>query len=402
VGDRDDPLVAFQPLAGIRVLDLTSSLAGPYCTQILSAFGADVVKVERPDGGDETRRWGPPFWGEDGVLFLSTNAGKRSLALDLTHPDGLEALLRLAARSDVVVQSLRPGTAERRGLGYGALRERNPKLVYCSISGYGRTGPLADRAGYDPLLQGETGIMSVTGEPDRAPVRVGVSLIDQGTGVWAALAIVAALYDGGGRELDLSLFETGVSLVPYHVLAYLATGETPGRHGTAFPLIVPYQSFAARDGEFMVATPNDRLFAALLRALDLDEDPRFVTNPERVAHRDEVVALLSARFAEEDVRTWLDRLAEAGVPAAPVNDVAQVAEHAQTRALGLLQPTPHPNAPDLVEVAPPLSVDGERVPHRSPPPRLGEHTAELLAEAGYSPGEVERLFGAGVVTGPAR
>ena len=390
--------MTFQPLAGIRVLDLTSSLAGPYCTEILSALGADVVKVERPDGGDETRRWSPPTWGEDGVLFLSANAGKRSLALDLTHPDGLAALLRLAGRSNVVIQSLRPGTAERRGLGYAALREHNPKLVYCSITGYGRAGPLAGRAGYDPLLQGETGIMSVTGEPGRPPVRVGVSLIDQGTGVWAALAIVAAVHEGRGRELDLSLYETGVSLVPYHLMAYLATGETPGRHGTAFPLIVPYEAFAARDGELMVAAPNDRLFAALLRALGLPPDERFATNPARVAHRDELVELLSRRFAEEDVDTWVERLDEAGVPVARVNDVGGVAEHEQTGALGLLQPLPHPSAPDLVEVALPLSADGERLRHRFPPPRLGA----VLAEAGYSEEEIERLFGAGVVAGPAR
>jgi crotonobetainyl-CoA:carnitine CoA-transferase CaiB-like acyl-CoA transferase len=393
--------VAFQPLAGIRVLDLSSSLAGPHCTQVLSALGADVVKVERRDGGDETRRWSPPSWGADGVLFLSANTGKRSLALDLTHPDGLAVLLRLAERSDVVVQSLRPGTAERRGLGYAALRERNPRLVYCSISGYGRTGPLAGRTGYDPLLQGETGIMSVTGEADGPPVRVGVSLIDQGTGLWAALAIVAALLEGRGRELDLSLFETGVGLVPYHVLAYLATGEIPGRHGTAFPLIVPYQAFDASDGQLLVATPNDRLYRALLGALGLPEDPRFATNPERVANREQVVAPLAARFAEETVETWLDRLAEAGVPAAPVNEVAQVAEHEQTRALGLLQPLPHPDAPDLVGVAPPVSVDGKRLEHRSPPPRLGEHTSEVLTELGYSPEAIERLYEDGVA-GPAR
>ena len=219
------------PLDGILVADFSRVLAGPLAAMLLGDLGADVVKVERPDGGDETRRWSPPTWGEDGVLFLSANAGKRSLAIDLTRAEGLEALLALAARAEVVVQSLRPGVAEQRGLGYAALRERNPRLVYCSISGYGHSGPLAERAGYDPLLQGETGIMSVTGEADGPAVRVGVSLIDQGTGVWAALAILAALHEGVGRELDLSLFETGVSLMPYHVMAYLATGRAHGRHG---------------------------------------------------------------------------------------------------------------------------------------------------------------------------
>jgi crotonobetainyl-CoA:carnitine CoA-transferase CaiB-like acyl-CoA transferase len=394
--------VPFEPLAGIRVLDLTSSLAGPYCTEILSALGADVVKVERPDEGDETRRWSPPTWGRDGLLFLAANAGKRSLALDLAVPEGRDVLLELASRSDVFVQSLRPGTAERRGLGYDALRRRNPGLVYCTIGAYGRTGPLAGQAGYDPLIQAATGIMSVTGEPDGRPVRVGVSVVDQATGLWAAVAILAALHEGRGRELDLSLYETGVGLVPYHLMAYLATGGVPGRHGTAFPLIAPYQAFAARDGELMVAAPNDRLFGALARLLGLPDDPRFATNPDRVAHRDELVALLSERFAGEDVETWLERLAEAGVPAAPVHDIAQVAGHEQTKALGLLQPLPHPDAPDLVEVAPPLSVDGERVLHRSPPPRLGEHTAEVLAEAGYSAEQIERLVQAGVVEGPAR
>ncbi len=392
----------FEPLAGIRVLDLTSSLAGPYCTEILSALGAGVVKVERPGEGDETRRWSGPAWDGDGPLFLAANAGKRSLALDLTAAEGLEALLELASRSDVFVQSLRGGTAERRGLGYDAVRKRNASIVYCTIGAYGRTGPLAGQAGYDPLIQAATGIMSVTGEPDGRPVRVGVSLVDQATGLWAAVAILAALREGRGRELDLSLYETAVGLVPYHVLAYLATGEAPARHGTAFPLIVPYQAFAARDGELMVAAPNDRLFAALTGVLELPDDPRFATNPDRVAHRDEVVGLLAERFAGEDVDTWLERLAAAGVPAAPVLDVGQVATAEQTEALGLLQHLHRPDAPDVVEVAPPLSVDGERVLHRSPPPGLGEHSAEVLAEAGYSPEQIERLVQAGVVEGPAR
>jgi len=394
--------VPFEPLAGIRVLDLTSSLAGPYCTEILSALGAEVVKVERPGEGDETRRWSGPDWEGDGPLFLAANAGKRSLALDFTAPEGLTALLELASRSDVFVQSLRAGTAERRGLGYPALRERNADIVYCTIGAYGRKGPLAGQAGYDPLIQAATGIMSVTGTADRPPVRVGVSLVDQATGLWAAVAILAALREGRGRELDLSLYETAVGLVPYHVIAYLATGEVAPRHGTAFPLIVPYQAFDARDGELMVAAPNDRLFATLARVLELPEDPRFATNPERVAHRDDLVALLAARFATEDVETWLERLAAAGVPAAPVLDVGQVATAEQTQSLGLLQRLPRPDAPDVVEVAPPLSVDGERVPHRLPPPALGEHSAEVLAEAGYSREQIARLVQAGVVEGPAR
>jgi len=394
--------VPFEPLAGIRVLDLTSSLAGPYCTEILSALGADVVKVERPGEGDETRRWSGRTWAGDGPLFLAANAGKRSLALDLTAPEGLEALLELAARSDVLVQSLRAGTAERRGLGYEDVRTRNAGIVYCSIGAYGRTGPLAGQAGYDPLIQAATGIMSVTGTADGPPVRVGVSPVDQATGLWAAVAILAALHEGRGRELDLSLYETAVGLVPYHVLAYLTTGDVPGRHGTAFPLIVPYQAFAARDGELMVAAPNDRLFAALAGVLELPDDPRFASNPDRVAHRDELVALLAERFAREDVDTCLERLAAAGVPAAPVLDVGQVADHEQTEAVGLLQHLPRPDGSDVVEVAPPLSVDGERVLHRLPPPRLGEHSVEVLAEAGYSPEQIERLVQTGVVEGPAR
>jgi crotonobetainyl-CoA:carnitine CoA-transferase CaiB-like acyl-CoA transferase len=387
-------LTGFHPLEGVRVLDLTSSLAGPYCTQILAALGADVVKIEHPGHGDEARAWGPAFAAGGSVMFFAANAGKRSLALDLSARAGREAVLRLAERSAVFLQSLRPGAAERHGLGPADLRARNDRLIYCSIGAFGRRGPLADQPGYDPLMQAAGGIMSVTGEPGGASVRVGTSLIDLGTAVWTALALLAALLEGGGRVLDLSLYETTLALLPYQLTNYLATGEIPGREGSAFPLIVPYQLFRTRDGGLMVLAGNDRLFRELCEVVGLPSlanDARFTTNPLRVANRGQLIPSLEQRFADERSAVWLERLREAGVPAAPVQDVAQVAENEQTQALEILQ-----ELAGFRTVGLPLSADGDRVGYGSPPPRLGEHSAEILAEAGYSDAEVTELAAAGV------
>jgi crotonobetainyl-CoA:carnitine CoA-transferase CaiB-like acyl-CoA transferase len=387
--------MAFEPLSGIRVLDLTSSLAGPTATEILGALGADVVKIEHPGRGDEARDWGPRFYEGGSVMFFAANAGKRSLGLDLKSPQGLEVLLRLASDADVVVQSLRPGTAERLGLGPEALRERNPGLVYATIGAFGRNGPLASEPGYDPLMQAAAGIMSVTGEAGGHPVRVGVSLIDIGTGVWAALAIVAALHEGQGRTVDLSLYETAISLAPYQLVDVLAGGAPPGRHGTAFPLIVPYQVFETSDGELMVVAANDRLYAKTCRALgapELVDDERFATNPLRVANRDELIPLLQARIATETTADLLARLRDAGVPASPVNDLAGVAQDAQLRATGILQ-----ELAGRELVSPPFSADGERIRYRSESPLLGQHSREILTEAGYAEAEIKALVDARVV-----
>jgi crotonobetainyl-CoA:carnitine CoA-transferase CaiB-like acyl-CoA transferase len=387
-------LTGFHPLEGVRVLDLTSSLAGPYCTQILAALGADVVKVEHPGRGDEARAWGPPFAGGGSVMFFAANAGKRSLALDLSTRAGREALLRLAERSAVFIQSLRPGAAERLGLGPADLCARNDRLIYCSIGAFGRHGPLAHHPGYDPLMQAAGGIISVTGEPGGARVRVGTSLIDLGTAVWTALAVLAALLEGGRRVLDLSLYETTLALLPYQLTNYLATGEIAGREGSAFALIAPYQAFRTRDGELMVVAGNDRLFRALCEVVGLPslaDDARFATNPLRVANRGQLIPSLERRFEVERSAVWLERLREAGVPAAPVQDVAQVAESEQTQALGILQ-----ELAGFRTIGLPLSADGDRVGYASPPPRLGEHSAEILDEVGYSRAEIAKLVAAGV------
>jgi crotonobetainyl-CoA:carnitine CoA-transferase CaiB-like acyl-CoA transferase len=384
--------MSFAPLAGVRVVDVTTSFAGPTCTQLLGALGADVVKIESP-AGDEARAWGPPFAGGLGTLFVAVNSGKRSLGLDLRR--GREVLLRLVDGADVVVQSLRPGLAAELGFGPDELCTRKPSLVYCTISSYGRVGPKSGLPGYDPLLQAAGGLISVTGEPGRDGVRIGVSLIDHATGMYAAFAILAALKEGGGHTLDVSLWETALSFVSYHLLGTLETGAVPTPQGTAFHAIAPYQVFPAADGGLMITAANDAIFRRLAEAIGLPElatDPRFTTNPDRVTNRPALVEALSARLREDMRAAWLEKLAAAHVPAAPLQDMGEVAADPQTEAVGILR-----QIGAFTTLGPAFSVDGERPEYASPPPALGAHSAEVLREAGYGEDEIRAMADDGII-----
>jgi crotonobetainyl-CoA:carnitine CoA-transferase CaiB-like acyl-CoA transferase len=384
--------MSFAPIAGVRVVDVTTSYAGPTCTQLLGALGADVIKVE-PPSGDEARAWGPPFSGGLGTLFVAVNSGKRSLALDLRR--GRDVMLRLIDGADVVVQSLRPGLAAELGFGPEEVRARRPELVYCSISSYGRAGPKRDLPGYDPLLQAAGGVISVTGEPGSVGVRVGVSLIDHATGMYAAFAILAALKEGGGHTLDVSLWETALSFVSYHLIGNLETGAVPTPQGTAFHAIAPYQVFPAADGGLMITAANDGIFRRLVHAIGLPElgaDPRFATNPDRVTNRAALAEAISARLREDTRAAWMEKLVAAHVPAAPVQDVGGVADDPQTDATGILR-----QLGAFTTLGPAFSVDGERPEYASPPPALGAHSAEILGDAGYSDEEISAMAGEGII-----
>ncbi|MBI2527970.1 MAG: CoA transferase [Candidatus Rokubacteria bacterium] len=386
------------PIEGLVVADLTQNVAGPFCTQILGDMGAEVVKVERAGRGDEARAWGPPFWGGESAAFLAMNRNKRSLALDLKQPAGIEVLRRLIARADVFVQSLRPGAVRKLGLDYAGAAALNPRLVYCSVTAFGARGPLRDQPGYDPLLQAYGGLMSVNGHPDQEPARVGTSIVDMGTGMWAALGIVAALRErdatGRGVEVTTALFDTALMWMSYHAIGYLGSGELPQRCGSGSAMIVPYQAFPATDGPVMIAAGSDALFrrlAAALGAPELADDLRFRDNPSRVRHRGPLVEALSARTRTHRSPELVELLRRAGVPAAPVLGVDAVMAEPQTRQSGVVVSTPHPRLPDYRSIALPIEWDRMRPPVRRVPPALGEHTDEVLAWLGYDGNEIARL-----------
>ena len=377
-------------LVGLVIADLTQNVAGPYCTQILGDLGAQVVKVERPGRGDDSRAWAPPFWGEESAAFISVNRNKRSLAVDMKTPEGRRILERLVERADVLVQSLRAGVVEELGLGCEQAQWRNPRLVYCSITAFGTEGPFRDRPGYDPLMQAYGGIISVNGHPGGPPARVPVSLVDMGTGMWAAIAILAALRErdrtGRGVHVTTALFDTALAWTTFQMTNYLASGEVPGPQGSGTPMIAPYQAFPARDAWVMIAAGSDALFARCCQALGLGalpEDPRFATNPARVRNRDllfDALASVTRALGSEEL---LARLLNAGVPSAPILTLDRVAAEPQTHASGMLIPAKHPRVADYRAVGLPIKWDGDRPGVSRVPPLLGEHTAELLAELGY-------------------
>ncbi len=372
-------------LAGTRVVDLTRNLAGPFCTMTLADLGADVVKVEQPGGGDDTRAWAPPTWGGESTTFLAANRNKRSVAVDLDHPDGAEIVRALARRADVLVESFRPGSLAKRGLDYDRLAADNPRLVYCSISAFGSVGPMAGDPGYDPILQAYSGIMSMTGEPDQPPVRLGIGAIDLGAGLWATIAIQAALAAGRGCHIETSLYEVAVWWLSYFIPGYLASGMVPTRSGTRAPFIAPYEVFPTGEGELMVTAANDNLYRAFAGVVGLPADPRFATNPSRVAHRDELRALIVERLASRSAVEWEAELRARAVPCSHIRTVADVVTDPQTAALGLLIDVPHPAVPDLKLVDMPIAAGGSRADVRQPPPRLGEHTDAVVRELGYDP-----------------
>jgi crotonobetainyl-CoA:carnitine CoA-transferase CaiB-like acyl-CoA transferase len=395
------------PLAGIRVLDLSRALAGPFCTMMLADLGADVVKVEPPGHGDETREWGPPFVNGESAYFMSVNRNKRSIVIDLKTKEGVDVLRRLAKRSDVFVENFRPGTTEKLGVGYDDIRKVNPKIIYCSISGFGQTGPYKDRAGYDLVIFAESGQMSITGEQGRPPVKAGVAVSDIGAGMYGAFAVSSALLGrsrtGKGEHIDVSLFEGQISWLTYQAGSYFATGKDPERLGSAHPTIAPYQAFRASDGYFVIAVGNDQLwhsFCAVIGRPELEKDPRFTSNPTRVRNRVELEKVLSEVFAGESATDWLSKLRKAGVPCGAINSLSQVFADPQSEARGVVLEVDHKKAGKIRQLNMPFKMDGFRFKISHPPPTLGEHTAGILKEAGYSKAQIAKLLRSGAVGPP--
>jgi crotonobetainyl-CoA:carnitine CoA-transferase CaiB-like acyl-CoA transferase len=390
------PDASLQPLSGVRVVDLSRVLAGPYCTMVLADLGADVVKVERPEGGDETRSWGPPFTGGEAAYYLSVNRGKRSCALDLSQPEGRELALELCAGADVVIENFKVGGADRLGVGYETVRERNPSVVYCSITGFGSQRRPPGRPGYDFVAQAESGLMSITGSAEGPPSKVGVAVVDVLTGLHAAAAVLAGLHGGEGARIEVPLLDSGLAALVNVAQNALVTDAEPLRFGNAHPNIVPYETFETASGQLAIAAANDGLFRALCGALGLDElADRFPTNAERVERRAELIPLLQERLRERPAEEWLEALDAAGVPVGKVRTVPEALAAAAEAGRPATHTVDHPTAGPLELVASPIW--GPTTATATAPPLLGQHTAEVLGELGRSLEEIGALAAKGVV-----
>ena len=393
-------------LTGLTVLDLTRVLAGPYGTMILGDFGAEIVKIEQPGSGDDTRNWGPPFneHGES-AYYLSVNRNKTSVTLNLKTPEGRDVLRDFVRRADVLVENFKVGTMARLGLDYPTLRQINPGLIYCAITGYGQDGPYAKRPGYDTVIQAQGGLMSITGPAEGEPFKVGVAIVDITAGLYAAISILAALQhrqrSGEGQFIDIALFDSQLGWLANVAGAYLLTGEPPRRFGNAHASIVPYQVFATADGHLMLAVGNDGQFAALCRVLDRAQwitDARFQNNAARVSHRLALVGMLQPLFKARPTGAWIEALLDAGVPCGPVNDVPAALDSPQSEARGMVQAVPHPQGGEVRLVGPVPKMSATPPEIRSAPPALGQHTAQVLREMlGYDEERIEQLRAAGVI-----
>lgn len=401
-----------RPLDNIRILDITRALAGPYCTMMLGDLGADVIKVERPGSGDETRGWGPPFVGKpygpypgESAYFIAANRNKRSLTVNIQRPEGQQIIHQLAGISDVLVENYRTGDLDKLGLGYANLHEKFPRLIYCSVSGYGRTGPYADRPGYDAVIQGEGGMMSITGPVAGPPSRVGIPITDITSGMFAATAILAALrardITGEGQLVDISLFDAHIALLTNVASNYLVGGEPPRRLGNAHPNLVPYDSFSARDGWFVLGVANEKQWGLLCKMLnrqDMKTDERFASNGKRVTNRVALVEELNRTFAQRDVDDWLADLVKAGLPCGRINSIPQVFEHPQAQAREMTLESDHPTAGTVRLPGFPYKLSQTPADIHRPPPLLGEHTEQVLTGLlGYSPEGVAALRDKGAI-----
>ncbi len=410
--------MAAAALDGIKVLDLSRVLAGPWCTQILADLGADVVKIERPGVGDDTRTWGPPFMkdaqGNDtdqASYFTSCNRNKRSVTIDMAKPEGQALLLQMAAQSDIVVENFKTGGLKQYGLDHESLCARHPRLIYCSITGFGYSGPYAPRAGYDLMIQAMTGMMSITGRPDDAPgggpLRVGVALTDIFTGVYASTAILAALEvrhrTGAGQHIDMALLDVGMAILANQASAFLNTGKAPQRQGNSHPSLAPYQDFHTKDGSMLLAIGNNGQFVRFCEAAghaDWATDERFATNTLRVKHRELLIAQMEAVTRTRSTAEWIALLEDKAVPCGPINDIAQAFDDAQVKARGLAVTLPRDvgdGIQGITGVASPLRLAATPPVLRRAPPALGQHTDEVLAELGIDARQTEALRGSGVI-----